>query len=114
LARTYGIDRDFEGPVYQSMAIEGLGIRLNFKPGSGLVASGGGELRGFVIAGADGKFVPAQARLDGNSVVVSNPEVAAPIAVRYAWASNPKGCNLVGSAGLPAAPFRTDSTSPKP
>jgi hypothetical protein len=67
----------------------------------------GGELRGFVIAGKDGQWKPAVARIDGERVVVSSPEVPQPVAVRYDWAANPDG-NLYNGAGLPASPFRTD------
>lgn len=76
----------------------------------GLVAKGGGELKGFQIAGADQRFVDAEARMDGDAVVVSSPQVSVPVAVRYAWDNYPEGmgCNLFSSAGLPAAPFRTD------
>ena len=63
---------------------------------------------GFAIAGADRKFVWADAVIDGETILVSSPQVARPVAVRYAWAGNPV-CNLVNKAGLPASPFRTDS-----
>jgi sialate O-acetylesterase len=67
----------------------------------------GGELKGFVIAGADHQWVDASARIEGSQVIVSSPEVKSPVAVRYAWADNP-ACNLFNGAGLPASPFRTD------
>ena len=92
------------------MRFEGNTIRLKLTHGP-LVAKGseGGELKTFVIAGSDGKFVPATARIDGpDTVVVSSPEVPSPTAVRYAWENDPEGCNLYNKAGLPAAPFRTD------
>ena len=66
------------------------------------------KLEWFEIAGADGKYVWADGVIDGDSVVVSSPEVRVPMAVRYAWATNPQGCNLYNEAGLPASPFRTD------
>lgn len=66
-----------------------------------------GELTGFVIAGEDKQWKPAQATIDGDKVNVSSAEVAKPIAVRYAWASVAV-CNLFNGAGLPASPFRTD------
>jgi sialate O-acetylesterase len=92
------------------MKVEADAIRLQFSHlGGGLVAKGGEPLSWFVIAGADLKFVPAQARIDGNTVVVSSPEVPAPVAVRYAWVNFPEGCNLYNQAGLPAAQFRTDA-----
>ena len=62
----------------------------------------------FQIAGADEKFVDADAKVDGDSVIVSSPQVSAPVAVRYAWDNYPDTANLVNGAGLPAGPFRTD------
>ena len=66
-----------------------------------------GPLTGFSVAGADGKFVWAQAEIRGEQIVVRSDDVTKPIAVRYAWANNP-ACNLYNGAGLPAVPFRTD------
>ena len=110
LAQTYGQQIDYSGPAYRSMRVEGGTIRLTFDHvGGGLIARNG-DLTGFAIAGADRKFVWAQARIDGDAVVVSNPQVPAPAAVRYAWADNPP-CNLYNAAGLPASPFRTDDWS---
>jgi len=108
LALTYGQKGEYSGPVYDSMTVEGAAIRLKFTHlGGGLVAQGG-PLKQFAIAGADHKFVWADATIDGDSVVVSSKDVAAPAAVRYAWADNPAGCNLYNQAALPASPFRTD------
>jgi sialate O-acetylesterase len=108
LAKTYGRPVEYSGPVYASRQVEGQAIRASFTHlGGGLVARGG-PLQTFVIAGADGKFVPADARIDGDTVVVASPQVTAPAAVRYAWENYPAGCNLYNAAGLPAAPFRTD------
>lgn len=108
LARVYGRPLEYSGPVYASMQVEGQAIRVSFTHlGGGLVARGG-PLKTFVIAGADRKFVPADARIEGDTVVVSSPEVPTPVAVRYAWENYPEGCNLYNTAGLPAAPFRTD------
>jgi sialate O-acetylesterase len=96
------------GPSYKSMKIEGNKIRLTFaNTGSGLVASGG-ELKEFAIAGPDKQFVWAEARIEGNTIVVSSDKVPAPVAVRYAWANNPDKANLFNKEGLPASPFRTD------
>jgi sialate O-acetylesterase len=64
-------------------------------------------LQGFSIAAADKKLHRAAARIDGDSVVVSSPEVEAPVSVRYAWEDSPQ-CNLYNKEGLPASPFRTD------
>jgi sialate O-acetylesterase len=96
------------GPFYESMAVHGDGIQIQFKhTDGGLKASGGESLKGFAIAGEDRKFVEADAVIDGNTVVVRSKEVAKPVAVRYAWADVPD-CNLVNGADLPASPFRTD------
>ncbi len=99
----------YSGPIYQSMKIEGNKIILTFSnTGSGLVAKGGGELKYFSIAGADKKFVWANAKIQGDKVVVWNDKISNPVAVRYAWADNPDGANLYNAEGLPASPFRTD------
>jgi sialate O-acetylesterase len=108
LANTYGRKVEYSGPVYDSMKIEGNAIRLKFThAGVGLVAKGG-PLRWFQIAGADQNFVDAEARIDGDTVVVHSDKVSEPVAVRYAWDDYPEGCNLYNTAGLPASPFRTD------
>jgi len=93
------------GPTYASHTIEGDAIRVKFTAAQGLSAPGG--VQGFEIAGEDHKFVPATGVVDGETILVRSPEVSKPLAVRYAWASNPT-CNLVNGAGLPAPPFRTD------
>jgi sialate O-acetylesterase len=109
LAQTYGKQIEYSGPTFNSMSVEGNSIRVLFNHlGGGLVAKGGGDLKTFTIAGADGKFVPATAKIDGDTVVVLSPDVSAPANVRYAWMNWPEGCNLFNAADLPAAPFRTD------
>ena len=70
-------------------------------------------LKQFAIADADGKFVWADAKIAGGSVLVSSAQVSTPTAVRYAWADNPAGCNLNNGAGLPAAPFRPHKPDPQ-
>jgi len=65
----------------------------------------GDTLKGGAVAGADGKYVWAQAKIDGATVVVSSDAVAEPVSVRYAWADNPE-CNLYNAEGLPASPFQ--------
>lgn len=110
-ALAYGEKIEYSGPLYKSMKIEGSKIRISFThQGGGLVAKGSetGELKRFAVAGADKKYVWAQAKIDGDSVVVWSDEVPNPIAVSYAWAMNPEGCNLYNKEGLPASPFRTD------
>jgi sialate O-acetylesterase len=97
----------YSGPMYRQLSREGNALRVWFdSTGGGLVAKGG-ELKSFEIAGADGKFVAAQARIDKDTVLVSSPEIAAPVAVRYGWADSPE-CNLYNGEGLPASPFRTN------
>ena len=91
------------------MKVQGRSIRISFTHVSGGLVAKGGDLKTFVVAGQDGKFVPAAARIDHDTVVVSSPDVADPAAVRYAWDNYPEGCNLYNSDGLPAAPFRTDN-----
>jgi sialate O-acetylesterase len=102
----YGEELTYSGPIYSSMKIKGDTIRIRFDHvGSGLVARGGPPT-GFAIAGEDGKFIWADARIEGETVVVCAPGLTRPVAVRYAWAANPF-CNLFNAEGLPASSFRT-------
>ena len=115
-ALAYGEHIEYSGPIYESVKIEGDRALISFKHvGGGLVARDG-ALKGFAIAGADKKFVTAQAEIKGDQVVVRSPQVAQPVAVRFGWANYPV-VNLWNQAGLPASPFRTDdfplSTQPK-
>jgi sialate O-acetylesterase len=104
------------GPLYESMEVEGDKIRLHFRHVGGGLVIRDGPLKHIAVAGADRKFVWAQARVEPSkmagratdTLVVWSPQVAKPVAVRYAWASNPAGCNLYNKAHLPASPFRTD------
>jgi len=130
LAKEYGKQVNWSGPVYQSMAVEGDKIRVKFDhTDGGLVArtlpemydvstkisvtaplirnSPASELEGFVICGDDHRWVWADAKIDGSDVLAWSNQVSHPIAVRYAWADDPT-CNLENGAGLPAAPFRSD------
>lgn len=105
----YGKTAVSSGPLYQGMKVEGDKIRLCFSnTGSGLTARGG-ALKSFAIAGADGKFVWADAAIDGGTVVVRSDKVPQPAAVRYAWARYPGNPNLYNLEGFPASPFRTDT-----
>ncbi len=99
----------FEGPLYRNYRIEDNAIRIMFARNTAkdMKASDGKALKGFQIAGADRKWHWAEAKIERGTVVVSSPEVAFPMAVRYAWSANPE-CNLVNGEGLPASPFRTD------
>jgi sialate O-acetylesterase len=97
------------GPIFKMSEIEDGRVVLHFDHiAEGLVAKDG-PLKQFAIAGDDRKFVWAEAEIeDGDKVIVSSPDIPRPAYVRYAWADNPAGANLTNSAGLPAAPFRTD------
>ncbi len=107
LANTYGKPVEFSGPLYSGYKIDGASIRISFNHAAGLMSKDG-PLKTFQIAGADKKWVTANAKIDGGTVVVSAASIASPVAVRYGWADNPPGCNLYDAAGLPASPFRTD------
>lgn len=112
LANVYGRKLEYSGPAYRRMKVEGERVRLSFDHAEGgLVARDGERLKGFAVAGEDGRFVWADAIIEGGEVVVSSPEVKKPTAVRYAWADNP-AANLYNRAGLPASPFRTDDFPP--
>ncbi len=108
LAKEYGREGVvYSGPEYRSLKMEGSKVRLSFDHlGGGLVAKEGG-LKGFAIAGSDQKWVWAEARIEGDGVVVWAEGVESPVAVRYGWAMNPEA-TLFNRAGLPAHPFRTD------
>jgi sialate O-acetylesterase len=108
LARVYGKKIEDSGPVYAGMKIDGSKVVLRFTHAEGL-ASKGGALQWFQIAGQDGHYVDATATISGNTVEVASDQVPAPVSVRYAWGNYPLGANLVDGEGLPAAPFRTDS-----
>jgi len=98
---------EFSGPLYQEMKAQNDRISISFTHvGGGLVAKDG-DLKGFTIAGADGKFVPAKAEIKGPSVIVSAAGVSDPKAVRFGWANSPE-VNLFNREGIPASPFRTD------
>jgi sialate O-acetylesterase len=113
LANVYGRKIEYSGPVFASMKVEGGAVRVKFTHAQGLMAKGG-TLKWFQIAGADQKFVDADAKIEGDAVVVSSPQVSAPVAVRYAWDNYPDTANLYNAAGLQAAPFRTDSWDAMP
>jgi len=103
-ALTYGESAlEFSGPMFREAAPEGSAIRTWFDHAKGLNAKGG-EVTGVEVAGRDGKFVPAQARIEGDTLVASSPDVSAPVAIRYGWANSPQ-CNLFNGEGLPASPF---------
>jgi sialate O-acetylesterase len=125
----YGQSLVYCGPTYKGSTISGKEVRVTFDNIGGGLAIGtapehyyacqrppktppapASELAGFEVAGADNKFMPATARIDGDAVVVSSDSVPAPLTVRYAWADSPT-CNLYNKEGLPAAPFETEATT---
>ena len=110
LAKDYGKELIYSGPLFQSSTVKDGAIRVTFdQSGAGLKSRDGGALKRFEIAGADKVWKWADAKIDGNdAALVSSAEVKSPVAVRYAWAANPEGANLVNSDGLPASVFRTD------
>jgi sialate O-acetylesterase len=112
LAKTYGRQEIIcQSPIFREARVEGKRMLIGFDHVfAGLKTRDGQPIDGFQIAGADGRFVPAQAeRAAGDTIAVWSEQVSAPRAVRYAWADDPVGANLCNSAGLPAAPFRTDN-----
>jgi sialate O-acetylesterase len=96
------------GPEYEGMTLEGSRIRVRFRHAGGGLVLDTSKGSSFLIAGLDGQFKPATAALDGGTIVVSSPEVPAPVAVRYAWQDDP-ATSLRNVEGLPASPFRTDT-----
>ena len=107
-ALAYGEAIEYSGPLFQKADFQGSNAIVSFTHvGTGLIAKGG-DLRGFEIAGADGKFLPAVAVINGANVVVSSQQVATPTVVRYGGTNVPDG-NLFNAAGLPASPFRSNA-----
>ncbi|MEM9186759.1 MAG: sialate O-acetylesterase [Planctomycetota bacterium] len=109
LAKDYGLDIACESPRYASIEVaDGKAVVTFSGVRRRLRTFDAKQVEGFVIRGADGKWRPANAKLlKGNRVEVSSPDVAVPVAVRYAWANNPV-CNLYDATGLPVTPFRTE------
>jgi len=106
---SYGEELVYSGPQYQTAVIDGNKIIIQFShTGSGLVTNDGEAPAEFAIAGADKKFVWANARIENGKVIVWNENVKEPLYVRYAWADNPVNPNLYNKEKLPASPFRTD------
>jgi sialate O-acetylesterase len=106
-ALAYGEDVEYSGPIFNGVRLDGDRAVISFAHVGGGLVSHGDVLTGFTIAGADGKFVPARAEIDGATVVVRAEAVPQPAAVRYGWAHVPD-CTLFNREGLPAAPFRSD------
>ncbi len=94
------------GPIFKSLIKDGKRLIVNFSNlGGGLIAKDG-SLKHFAIAGADGKYFWAEARIIKNKVIVWSTSVVNPITIRYAWADNPASANLYNKEGLPASPFQ--------
>jgi sialate O-acetylesterase len=109
LAKNYGKQIVYSGPLYKEMGVEGASIRVKFNhAGGGLAARDGKPLNWFTIAGEDKKFVDAEAKIDGDSIIVSSKDVTKPVAVRFAWSQDAEP-NLANAEGLPASSFRTDN-----
>jgi sialate O-acetylesterase len=102
----YGEPIEYSGPIFRQAVPKGETIRIWFDHAASGLAARGGSPTGFEIAGSDGNFLPAAGVIDGSTVVVSNPAIAAPVQVRYGWSDNPD-CNLYNAEGLPASPFRS-------
>jgi sialate O-acetylesterase len=109
-ATVYGENIEYSGPIFRQLTADGSQLRAWFDHAGGLAARNGDKLTGFTIAASDRNFVPAEARIEGDTVVISSPDVKEPVAVRYAWASDP-AANLINKENLPASPFRTDDWS---
>ena len=102
-AISYGESVEYFGPMFRQATPEGAAIRVWFEHANGLTAKGG-EVTGVEVAGRDGKFSPATATIEGETIVASSPDVPEPIHVRYGWANSPQ-CNLFNGEALPASPF---------
>ncbi len=103
-ALAYGEPVEYSGPLPRQATVEDGRVRVWFDHASGITARGD-TVKGFEIAGADRRFEPAKARIEGISLVVSNPSIERPAWVRYGWKDNPE-CNLYNGEGLPASPFQ--------
>ncbi|MGC4037008.1 MAG: sialate O-acetylesterase [Chitinophagaceae bacterium] len=100
----------YSGPLYQSASVDGNKVIINFtNTGSGLKTNDGDELKQLAIAGTDKKFTWANAKIEGDKIIVWSDKVAEPVYVRYAWADNPAGANLCNKEGLPASPFEAQA-----
>jgi sialate O-acetylesterase len=107
MAKAYGETIEYSGPMYDHYEMEGDSIRLFFKPNKEAFVAWCDHLTGFAIAGQDKQFVWAQAKLEGKTIVVWNPAIKKPVAVRYCWGTNPPA-SLANKDGLWAPNFRTD------
>jgi sialate O-acetylesterase len=107
LKLVYNNNVEASGPVFRQMTFEGNKLRIWFDHADGLKPSAGQSLYGFEIAGAEGRLYPADAKIEGTTIVLSNPRVQKPAIARYAF-KDAVVANLINSSQLPAVPFRTD------
>jgi len=106
LAKDYGKEVRFQGPVYKSMKVDGRTIKIQFDYAEDGLSAKSGRLSEFEVAGNDGKYQKAEARIVNNEVWVSSPKVTVPVSVRYCW-RNGASASLFSKAGLPANQFRS-------
>jgi len=111
LNRDYGREVTCESPYYLAHRTEGRTLTVKFANAEGLHAASGDRIEGFLLAGADRRFYPAEAKVRGDEILLTAPEVADPVAVRYGWGKWFR-VNLATGSGLPAVPFRTDTWEP--
>ena len=105
----YNQSIEYMGPLYQSHEVKGQAIEISYDHvGTGLMVKGD-QLNGFVIAGADQQFKPAQAEIKADKVIVRHPDITEPKYVRYGWSDNPERANLYNKEDLPASPFTTEN-----
>ena len=102
-ALSYGESIEYFCPMFRQATPEGASIRVWFDHAKGLLAKGG-EVTSIEVAGRDGKFLPATATIEGETIVASSPDVPEPVQVRYGWSNSPQ-CNLFNCEALPASPF---------
>ena len=107
LREAYGKEVCASGPTFDSMSLEGSGVRLRFRNAHGLCTTDGKTPMGFLISGKNGLFVPAKARVDAETVFISTEGVSRPFTLRYSFQNVPIG-DLMNDAGLPAAPFTAE------
>jgi len=107
-ALAYGERIEYSGPLFREVTGDGASLRIRFDHSQSGLTAKNGALRGFSVAAADEKYVPAEAKIEGDTVVVSADSIRAPVYVRYGWAGDPD-CNLWNGAGLPASPFQAEA-----
>ena len=105
----YGRAVEASGPTFRGFKVANGKAIITWDHAAGLTSKTPEDLKGFAIAGADRRWVWAQARLEGDRVVAWSDRVPDPVAVRYAWSNSPEGLSLTNGSGLPAAPFRSDN-----